>query len=231
MHITCYIIITNTMLDSRKKEKTLIQCDFDGTITEEDVSFILLDNFAAGDWRQLLQDYRVGKISVGHLNREAFAMVKADKKSLLETINGRFKIRVGFHELISYCQREGLRFVIVSNGLDFYIDKILKDLGLYDIEVFAAQTYFLPESLHVQYIGPDGNILEEGFKDSYVDLFLKSGYQIVYAGNGASDFPAARRCHHIFATSELLANCEENNIECLAFTDLNDIVKNLEVLL
>ena len=218
------------MPGSIKKGKVLIQCDFDGTITEEDVSFILLDTFARGDWRQLLEQYRNGKISVGHLNREAFAMVKADRKNLVESMNGRVKIRAGFHELISYCHREGFRFVIVSNGLDFYIDKILKELGLHDIEVFAAKTSFLPEGLNVQYIGPDGHILEEGFKESYVDLFLKSGYRIVYAGNGASDFPAARRCHHIFATGELLTNCKENNVECVAFTDLNEIIRGLELL-
>lgn len=218
------------MLHSIKTGKTLIQCDFDGTITEEDVSFMLLDTFATGDWRHLLEEYREGRISVGRLNREAFAMVKADKKSMLEAMNGMVKIRAGFHELISYCRREAFRFVIVSNGLDFYIDKILNDLGFHDIEVFAAQAHFVPESLHVQYIGPDGNILEEGFKESYVDLFLRSGYQIVYAGNGLSDFPAAKRCHHIFATGELLANCQENNVECVAFTDLNEIVRGLELL-
>ncbi len=35
--------------------KTLVQCDFDGTVTEEDVSFMLLDAFANGGWRQLHQ--------------------------------------------------------------------------------------------------------------------------------------------------------------------------------
>ena len=43
--------------------KTLVQCDFDGTVTEEDVSFFLLDTFAQGDWRRLLQEYKEGKIS------------------------------------------------------------------------------------------------------------------------------------------------------------------------
>ena len=38
--------------------KTLIQCDFDGTVTEEDVSFFLLDAFAQGDWRALLREYK-----------------------------------------------------------------------------------------------------------------------------------------------------------------------------
>ena len=38
--------------------KILIQCDFDGTITEEDISFLLLDAFASSDWRQLLSGYK-----------------------------------------------------------------------------------------------------------------------------------------------------------------------------
>ena len=33
--------------------KTLVQCDFDNTIAESDVSFMLLDAFADGDWQQL----------------------------------------------------------------------------------------------------------------------------------------------------------------------------------
>jgi len=215
---------------SVNKRNTLIQCDFDGTITEEDVSFLLLDTFATDNWRQLLEDYRTGNIPVGHLNREAFAMVKADKQSMLEAMTGKVKIRDGFHELVSYCRREGFRFVIVSNGLDFYIDKILKDLNLQDIEVYAAQTKFLYKGLQVQYIGPDGDVLDEGFKEAYVDLFLRSDYRMVYAGNGVSDFPAASRCNYIFATDQLLATCKEKKVECTAFTDLNEIIRGLKLL-
>lgn len=218
------------MTSPAKRRKTLIQCDFDGTITEEDVSFLLLDTFANGHWRQLLEEYRQGKISVGLLNRKAFAMVKADKQSLLEVMKGRVKVRAGFHELVAYCRREGFRFVIVSNGLDFYIDRILMDHGLQDIEVFAAQSRFLPEGLRVQYIGPEGNVLDEGFKEAHVDSFLRNDYRIVYAGNGASDFPPARKCHHIFATGELLSVCKKEKVQYKAFDDLNEIIRGLELL-
>ncbi|MFC1925246.1 MtnX-like HAD-IB family phosphatase [Chloroflexota bacterium] len=210
--------------------KILVQCDFDGTITEEDVSFVLLDTFAGREWRRLLQDYKEGRISVGHLNREAFAMVKADRHNLEEAMDGRFKIRPGFQELVEYCRREGFRFVIVSNGLDFYIDKILKGLGLQDIEVFAAQTRFHSEGLRVQYVGPEGNVLDEGFKEAHVDSFLKKGYRIVYAGNGTSDFPPAKKCHHIFATADLLAVCKKEKVECTAFDDLTEITRGLKLL-
>ena len=119
--------------------KTLVQCDFDGTITEEDMGFLLLDSFASEDWRRLLTEYREGRMSVGHFNTRAFAMVKADKHRLLEALQGNVKVRAGFHELVSCCMGKGLRFVIVSNGLDFYIRAVLKDLRLGDLEVHALR--------------------------------------------------------------------------------------------
>lgn len=211
--------------------KILIQCDFDGTITEEDVSFVLLDAFTDGEWRPLLEDYRAGRISVGRLNREAFGMVKASQQDLVKAMSGRYEIRPGFRELVDYCHKEGLRFVIVSNGLDFYIDTILRKIGLQGIEVFAAQTQFRPEGLRVQYIGPQGEDIDDGFKEAHVESFTKQGYRIFYAGNGASDFPPARKCYHIFATGDLLSVCRKEKVECFAFDDLKEIITGLELLI
>ncbi|MFC2051692.1 MtnX-like HAD-IB family phosphatase [Chloroflexota bacterium] len=208
---------------------TLVQCDFDGTITEEDTSFMMLDTFADGDWRQLLKEYQDGRISVGCFNTKAFAMVKADKKSLLEVVKDNVKVRPGFLELVTCCRRKGFRFVIVSNGLDFYIEEILRDIGLGDIEVFAAQTRFHPGGLTVRYVGPDGNHMDDAFKDAYVDLFLGEGYRVIYVGNGASDVSPARQCHHIFATGTLLTRCKQENLGCVPFDDFTEVVSALEL--
>jgi len=211
-----------------KASKTVVQCDFDGTITEEDVGFMLLDIFARGDWRRVLEEYKENKIPVGHFNSKVFALVKADKQRLLKAIAGKVKIRAGFHELVAYCRRKGFRFVIVSNGLDFYIQSILRDLGTGNIEIFAAQTRFLPEGLQVQYIGPEGHPLDDGFKEAYVSSFLKSGCRVIYVGNGTSDISPAGHCQHVFATDELLARCRKTNLDCSAFTDFSDVLRGLE---
>ena len=210
--------------------KTLVQCDFDGTITEKDASFLLLDAFAQGDWLRLLREYKEHKISVGEFNTRAFAMVKADKATLLEALKGKVKVRAGFHELVNYCLRKGFRFVIVSNGLDFYINAILKDLGLENIELHAAKTAFHPEGMKVQYIGPDGKRLEDGFKEAYTELFLKLGYRVIYMGNGDSDIAPARYAHHVFATGDLLTHCRGNNLDYKPFENFIDVVRYLEQL-
>lgn len=212
--------------------KTIVQCDFDGTITEKDAGFILLDAFADGNWRQVLEEYIEGKITVGAFNTRAFAMIKADKETLLDFMfkSGKVKIRPGFQELLAYCSKKGIKFVIVSNGLRFYIEAILKDAAINNIEVFAAQNWFKTDGVEVKYIGPDGNQLAEGFKEAYTELFLNRGYRVIYAGNGVSDIYPARKAHHVFATGELLERCKRSGLNCTPFNGLNDIISGLELL-
>jgi len=210
--------------------KTAVQFDFDGTITEEDVSFVLLDEFAEGDWRRLLKEYMEGRISVGAFNTMAFAMIKADERTLVDFVlnNDAIKVRAGFRELLDFCTRKGLKFVIVSNGVDFYIDAILKDMGLPNVEFYAARSRFLPEGMDVKYIGPDGQQIEVGFKEAYTRALMDDGYSIIYAGNGVSDIYPARLAGQVFATGDLLERCREENLECITFNDLQDVVRGLE---
>jgi len=218
------------MLPSTEVMKTVVQCDFDGTITHQDASYLMLDAFASGDWRQLLAEYREGKITVGQFNTQSFAMIKADRQTLLNSIKGKVEIRAGFSELLDYCHHKGFRFVIVSNGLDFYIESILRDIGVENIEVFAAQTEFCPEGIEVKYVGPEGSQLQSDFKEAYTRLFVKEGYRVIYVGNGISDLLPARQAHHVFATGDLLTYCKEININCTPFNNLDDIIKELELL-
>ncbi len=210
--------------------RTLIQCDFDGTITEADLSFQLLDAFGDGDWRRLLAEYRENKISIGCFNTTAFARLKADRQTLIEFVQSEVTLRAGFHELLGYCRENGFQFVIVSNGLDFYIDVTLRDMGMENIEVFAAQTRFVPGGLQVKYVGPTGHQLDNSFKETYTRLFLKRGYRIVYVGNGLSDIPAAGLAAHVFARDELLTYCRDAKLNYTPFINLNDVVSGLEIL-
>ena len=210
--------------------RTLIQCDFDGTVTEADVSFMMLDAYADGDWRQRFRDYQEGKISVGRFNMDAFAMVKADRESMLKVYKGNIVVRPGFNAMVDYCRTRGFRFIICSNGLDFYIRDIMAEMGLGDVEVFAARTRFQDNNVRVQYIAPDGNELDNNFKGAHVDKFLSEGYRIVYIGNGASDIAPATLCHHIFATGTLLAHCRQTDLNYTAFDDFDQVIRKLEVL-
>ena len=211
--------------------KTVVQCDFDGTITGKDVSFMMLEEFADGDWHALMRQYRNGQISVGRFNTMAFEMIKASREELLDTVARTMELRLGLPEMVAACRRKGFRFLVVSNGLDFYIEDILEKIGLGDVEVRAAETRFTPDGLRVRYLGPDNTVYDDGFKEAYVDRFLAEGCRVIYMGNGLSDIPSAIKCHHIFAAAELLDYCQKNNLpNYTPITDFYEVARTLETL-
>lgn len=212
-----------------KNMKTAIQLDFDGTVTEEDVSFLILDEFANGDWRKYLTEYTEGKITVGAFSKKVFGMVKADEKTMTDFVlnNPRVKTRRGLWEFFDYCKRKSIRVIIVSNGLVFYIEAILKKKGISVIEVHAAENDFSPEGMKVRYIGPDGRELDSGFKEAYTDMLVKEGYQVFYIGDGNSDIYSARKAKYICATLDLLKRCEKEDLNWYPFEDFLDVLKEL----
>jgi len=210
--------------------KIAVQLDFDGTITEEDVSFLLLDTYVGPQWRVELKEYTAGRIAVGTFNKRVFGMMKASRQAMTGLIltSPRVKIRPGFPELVDYCRRRGFKPVIVSNGLSFYIEAILKKLGIDGIEIHAAENRFHPGGMEVRYVGPDGSEREAGFKEAYTELLLGEGYDIVYVGNGRSDIHPARRAVKVFAIDDLLRVCRQAGLACTPFTDLHDVIRGLE---
>jgi len=212
-------------------KKTIVQCDFDGTVTEEDISFLLLDAFGEKDWRKYLDDYKAEKLTVGEFNRILFSAVKEGKDTLLDFLKKRaVKIRPGFRELLAYCRQKGYDFIVTSNGLDFYIDYVLKEAGLNHLRVFAARTTFKPEGLEVKFFTPDGRYIDDHFKTFFTRRYREQGYRVIYIGDGSSDIYPAREAHHTFARGSLLELCREERIPHTPFEDFNDVIGGLKKL-
>jgi 2-hydroxy-3-keto-5-methylthiopentenyl-1-phosphate phosphatase len=210
--------------------KIAVQCDFDGTVTEEDVSFLLLDTYVGPRWREYLKEYTEGRIPVGTFNKKVFGMMKADLQAMTDLVlnSERVKIRPGFRELVDYCSQKGYKTVIVSNGLIFYIELLLDRLGIDGVDVYAAKNEFSPDGMTVRYTGPDGTEMEAGYKEAYTELLQKRGYDVIYIGNGDSDIFSSRRAIKVFATDELLKKCREENLDCIPFNDFYDVIKGLK---
>jgi len=207
--------------------KLALQLDFDGTITEEDVSFLLLDTFAHGDWRKYLAAYTARKMTVGAFSKKAFGLVTADEKTLTDFVlsSPGSKTRRGFWELIDYCKRKGVIVVIVSNGCEFYIKAVLDKKGITGVEVHAAQSVFSPAGMQVRYIGPDGKEIDDGFKEAYTDELCRQAYRVLYIGDGGSDIYSARKSKHVCATGQLLKLCQSEGLNWYPFEDFLDVVK------
>jgi 2-hydroxy-3-keto-5-methylthiopentenyl-1-phosphate phosphatase len=215
---------------SEKQQPTLVQCDFDGTVTVGDVSFLILDEFIGNGWRALFEEYMQGKMSVNRFNAGVFAKVKADKETLERFVREKTVMRAGLPELMEACRERGFRFVIVSNGMMFYIDAILKMLQMNNVEFKAARSIFKPEGIEAWYEAPDGKPLEDGFKEAYTRDYLKQGYRIIYIGNGTSDFPPASLCSHIFSIDNLSVACNKAGVAHTPFKDLHEVAEGIRKL-
>ena len=213
--------------------KTAVQIDFDGTVTIEDVSFLLLDTYVGQKWRDELVQYSSGQIPVGAFNKRVFGMMKASRKTMTDFVltDPRVQIRRGFKEMLAYCEKKGYKIVIVSNGLCFYIEAILKKLGLNKIkglEIYAAKNEFFKGGVKVAYIAPDGREVEAGFKEAYTKMLKQQGYNIIYIGNGDSDIYPSRMADRVFATEQLLKRCRAEGLKCVPFEDFFEVIEGLK---
>lgn len=201
----------------------IVQCDFDGTITTNNLSVLLRDKFAGGNWQEVEVDYFRGRLTVEQSNRKQYLLINEPKKVLIEFVRQNIEVRPGFLEFVDYCRANSIRFVIVSSGLDFYIKTVLSNINAPDLELYCGQTSFEKNGIAVTYFDPKGNRIEGGFKDSYLAWLRDSGESVVYIGDGLSDFDAASTADHVFAIEHLHTVLSNATIPHYTFSDFNDI--------
>ena len=208
----------------------IIQCDFDGTITRNNLSVLLRENFAHGDWQKIDSDYLNGRITVEQSNKLQFALIKEPKDKLQEFVRQHIEVKPGFLQFVRYCQDNGTSLVIVSSGLDFYIETVLAQIGMTDLELHCGQTSFSEDGIIVSYCDPEGNIINEGFKKKYLAWLKKRDTNIIYIGDGLSDLEAARDADYVFATGPLLKLLSTESVVCSGFSDFYDLLQQLRLL-
>jgi 2-hydroxy-3-keto-5-methylthiopentenyl-1-phosphate phosphatase len=207
----------------------IIQCDFDGTITKNNLSVLLREQYACGDWQKIESGYLHGHLTVEQSNKLQFAFIKESKEKLQEFVRQHIEVRPGFVEFVRGCRESAIPFVIVSSGLDFYIETVLTQIGLSDLEVYCGHTSFGKDGIIVTYTDPQGNTINWGFKKKYLAWLKKRGKNIVYIGDGLSDLEPACQADHVFATGHLVKLLGGQSIPCRSFSDFHDLLHQLRL--
>lgn len=205
----------------------IIQCDFDGTIIRNNLSVLIREHFAPDAWRTIETDYLEGRITVEESNRRQFALIKEPKERLQEFVRCHIDVRQGFPEFTADCEAKGYTLVIVSSGLDFYIEVVLGELGISDIELYCGKTEFNEKGIMVSYADQNGNTIEHGFKVSCLNWLKQRGKTIIYIGDGLSDLEAVRDADYVFATGHLATLLKEEHVSWSYFHNFIDIRNKL----
>ena len=208
----------------------IIQCDFDGTIIKNNLSVLLREKYACDGWQDIESSYLNGRLSVEQSNKLQFALIKEPKAKLQQFVRHHMELRAGFPEFVRQCRNTGTSLVIVSSGLDFYIEPVLDQINTLDLELHCGQASFDKNGIDVAYFDPEGNIINVGFKKKYLRWLKKRDKNIIYIGDGLSDLDAARRADHVFATGHLVTLLEGKSANCHVFSDFYDILKLIHFL-
>jgi len=207
----------------------IIQCDFDGTITRNNLSILLREKYACGNWRKIDVDYLHGRLTVEQSNQLQFTLIKEPEEKLQEFIRQHIEVRPGFAKFISYCRKNGIPIVIVSSGLDFYIKTVLNYLALSDLELHCGQTCFGKDGINITYRDPKGEIITEGFKRKYLTALKKRGQSVIYLGDGLSDLEAACLADYILAIGQLPELLRAESVPYHSFSDFHDVIRQLHL--
>jgi len=210
-----------------------ILCDFDGTISVEDVIDSLLDRYGRPGWEALEQDWRAGRIGSRECMSGQVALLDMSREQL-EAHLSTLWIDHAFPGFVAKARELGVPIRVVSDGLDYAIHKILGRYGLDDLPLAANHLAPGTPPQRWQLTSP---FQAEGCRSgtckcACVEQARASGaIRTLLIGDGASDFCAADRVDFVFAKHRLIEHCRAAGIPYVPITGFEDALDFLPRLL
>lgn len=210
--------------------KQLILCDFDATISAQDMGYVLVNRFSSGDWEEIDREFCEGKIGSKEAYSRIAKIMSGDESSVLRFVEEHSMIDPSFSIFYRYCHEAGIDIKIVSDGLDFYIRKILEIHHLSEIPFYANRTHFRDrEGIDISFpYSTEECGLCGTCKKKIIQTYRKEYDSIYFVGDGLSDRCAAREADFVFAKDSLYTYCIKNEITCHFFKNFQEILNDLK---
>ncbi|MCM1265705.1 MAG: MtnX-like HAD-IB family phosphatase [Candidatus Gastranaerophilales bacterium] len=211
------------------REKILVS-DFDGTITKKDTLSTFLEEYADSKWLDIENDWRDGKFGSQECLIRQFALVPKLNPKLIDKFLETVEIDEWF---IPFCKRAreiDMPVVILSDGLDYFINKILEKNKIDFINVITNHAYFNEYEKFILEFPNDSKHCSNnaGTCKCKVVKSLKKLYKTVYyVGDGASDFCVSKEPDVVFAKAGLAEHCKKNNIKYIEYRNYKKLIEQL----
>src|SRR3972149_6895515 len=132
-------------------ERILIICDFDGTACSVDMGSKILDRFAGEGWRDIDRAYSTDEIGSRMAYLKVAPLFRGTRGQMVEYVHRNAILDPYFADFYRFCRERGFDLKIASDGLDFYIEAVLKRPGLSAIEFFSNATNFRKEGIQITF--------------------------------------------------------------------------------
>lgn len=214
------------------RSKWTILCDFDGTITLEDVTDALLVKLGRAGWEGLEAQWRSGAIGSRTCMAGQVALLGGDASDLDAVIDG-IDIDPGFPAFVKAARAVGVQVVILSDGLDYAIERILASHGI-DPPLQIVANHLLrnqTQALQLEFPHAHVDCRSGNCKCACARRQQALGRSTLLIGDGQSDVCVAGRVDFVFAKDRLLEHCRSSGLAHRPITGFTEAAALLPLLL
>ena len=206
-------------------KKRIFLIDFDRTISNEDSTDVLLETHNPEFKKDLRKRYKTGKVTIRQFIKEGLSSLNITKDKYIKTLQEKVTIDESFKDFV----KSGLEFRIVSAGSRLNVQGSLLGYGidLPDEKIISNDLKFDGNKITVENLFLDKEKIYGVDKKEAVEKFKKQGYEVIYVGDGPSDYRAMEVADFVLVRkgTRAVKFCSENGINFREFESFSEILK------
>ena len=206
-------------------KKRIFLIDFDRTISNEDSTEVLLETHKTEFKKDLRKRYKAGKVTIRQFIKEGLSSLNITKDEYIKTLQEKVTIDESFKDFV----KSGLEFRIVSAGSRLNVQGSLLGYGidLPDEKIISNDLKFDGNKITVENLFLDKEKIYGVDKKEAVEKFKKQGYEVIYVGDGPSDYRAMEVADFVLVRkgTRAVKFCSENGINFREFESFSEILK------
>lgn len=221
------------------KYKLKIFCDFDGTVTKKDVWVDALGRFISkkDKFELVCKDFDEGKITSRECIKRELSLVENFTFDIFDEYIYQQELDDYFYDFVDFCYENKFDIFLLSEGLDYYIQKVLDKFNLKlnffsnTLKITEITTNDLKEiKLNCEFPYSDEHCNSCGMSKRNILISNTNDFEkevSVFIGDGVSDFCVSNYADIVFAKGTLASYCWKNNITYYEYKNFNDIINKL----
>ncbi len=208
-----------------------VYTDFDGTITQRDLLYYLLDVAAPREWQLIEAALTSEAVDEKSALQKEFDLINISLQEAIDIVMN-VPIDPTFAAFAYYCLEHEIPLEILSGGFEQFIAAYLQKHQLAFIPFYANKARV--ENNRWQIIGaPNPKIrhLCNHCKTYWVKQKQQAGYIVVYIGDGNTDRCPASHAHYRFAKGDLARYLDKHQMPYIPFQNFADVLEKFHAIL
>jgi len=212
------------------KGRFKIFLDFDGTITINDVGESIFRQFLDKQLAdKIVEDLLSDRISSRECWEKLCEAAPALEKKVLDDFIMSQEIEPTLRRFLEFCSEHKFDVYVLSDGFDYYIDKILTREKLSWLKVYSNKLILNEKGKLIPsfpFYNSDCKSTANCKRNHIIENSGDEDYT-VFIGDGNSDKDPIQYVDFIFAKKDLLKHCEIQRITYFPFKNFHDIIERL----